>query len=107
MKKLIFLFFILLPILAFSSYRFDRMRCQGQFIEAKTSIEEVKKLCGEPIFEKTDENPFRIFVYMTYEAGGASSRYYLLFRNGRLEICGLRGYNTGENIWENPVNKNY
>ncbi|KTD67573.1 DUF2845 domain-containing protein [Legionella shakespearei] len=106
MKKLIFLLFLLLPILAFSSYRFDKMRCQGQLVEAGTSIEEVKQLCGEPIFEKTDENPFRTFVYMTYKAEGASSRYYLLFRNGYLEVCGLKGYNTGENIWENPLNQN-
>ena len=83
-------------------YTFDKMRCKGNFIEYGFSVDKVKELCGNPIFEKIDENPFRTFVYMTYSAGGASSRYFLLFRNDRLEVSGLRVYNSGEYVWQDP-----
>jgi hypothetical protein len=104
MRKLIIFFVLLLTSMQGFSffYSFDKMRCNGQLIEAGTNIAIVKQLCGDPIFEKKDENPFRTLVYMTYKASGESSRYYLLFRNDSLEICGLVGYNNGANIWENP-----
>lgn len=94
------IFFISPSIYSYSG--FDRMRCQGQLIEEGTSLEQVVSVCGDPIFEKEDKNDFRTLNYVTYKAEGVSSRYYLLFRNGSLELCKLKGYNSGDLIWINP-----
>ncbi|KTC65328.1 Protein of uncharacterised function (DUF2845) (plasmid) [Legionella adelaidensis] len=102
MRTLYFLLFsFCLPSIAFSEYGFDKLRCQGKLIERGMSLYEVKKLCGEPLFEKEDKNDYRTFVYMTYK-NGPSSHYYLLFRNDSLEASRAEMNQHGEYIWQNP-----
>lgn len=98
MRLIVSWIFLITSFSAFSYSGFDRMRCNGQLIEAGTSLSTVKNICGEPLFEKEDKNDFRTFNYVTYKAEGESSRYYLLFRNGVLELCKLKGYNSGDLI---------
>ncbi|HAT1658931.1 TPA: DUF2845 domain-containing protein [Legionella pneumophila] len=102
MKLFISLCITLFTLNAFSYSNFDKMRCKGELIEAGMNLYTVKELCGEPLFEKEDTNPFRTFHYLTYKAEGASSRYYLLFKNEVLIGCKFQGYNAGDFIWHNP-----
>lgn len=85
MKKILW---VSLMIIVFNSgyagYGFDPMRCKNELILAGSKLDDVIKLCGNPIDRRNWGNQYLTRQYLIFKEPSGGANYYLYFENNRL-----------------------